>query len=262
MKNIRKKLENELDNIKELKLVVSKSLKKAPEGSLVTSKSNGVTQFFHKTEKTQKKGHYIKKKDNQLIRALAQKDYDLAFYRELERQETGLEKVLRYLPEKNISEVFKNLTKVRKELVHPYILTDEEYVQEWLNIPYEGNHFHEENKKFKTERGEFVQSKSEKIIADKLYMLGIPYRYECPIRIKGKGVIYPDFTILKVSSRSEVYLEHFGMMDQPEYCEKALLRIQELALHGIVLGRNLLVTFESSVVPLDMRTLDVLKDLR
>lgn len=52
------------------------------------------------------------------------------------------------------------------------------------------------------------------------------------------------------------------MMDQPEYCEKALLRIQELALHGIVLGRNLLVTFESSAVPLDMRTLDVLKDLR
>ena len=262
MKKIKEKLEKDLEIIRKLKPVVAKSLKKTPEGSLVISKSNGVIQFFQKTHKNQKKGRYIKKKDDHLIRALAQKDYDLALYHELEKQEKGLEKALRNLPDKNIAEVFKNLTKARKELVDPHIVTDEEYVEAWLNVKYEGNHYHEENKKFKTERGELVRSKSEKIIADKLYMLGIPYRYECPMNIKGKGDIYPDFTILIVSERTEVYLEHFGMMDVPEYCEKALLRIQELAHHGILIGKNLLVTFEASEVPLDVKTLDVLRELK
>lgn len=262
IKKIRQMLEYELEKIRKLRLIVTKSLKKAPEGSLIVSKSNGIMQFFQKTEKSQKKGRYIKKQESSLIHALAQKDYDLALYHELERQEEGIKKALRYLPEKEMTWIFDKLTEVRKGLVDSHILTDEEYVKLWLDVEYEGNHFHEENKKYETERGEFVRSKSEKIIADKLYALGIPYRYEYPIQIKGRGIIYPDFTILVVKSRTEMYLEHFGMMDVSEYCEKALLRIQELARYGIVIGRNLLTTFESSVVPLDIKTLDVLRDLR
>ena len=259
MNKIREELQNELKKIRKLKPIVAKSLKKVPEGSLVVSQSHGITQFFQKTEKKQRKGRYIKKNEKDLIRALAQKDYDLAMYHELEKQERDIEKVLHYLPKQDLSEVFKNLIEVRKELVTPYIVPDEEYVRAWLAVEYEGNRFHEENKKFKTERGEYVRSKSEKIIADKLYLMGVPYRYEYPVRIDKRGIIYPDFTILKVSSRKEVYLEHLGMMDVPEYCEKALLRIQELAHHGIVLGSNLFVTFESADVPLDVKVLDIFK---
>ena len=54
-------------------LEVEKSLKKAPGGSLVLSKSNGVTQYYHKTEHTQKKGKYISSKNKKIIAALAQK---------------------------------------------------------------------------------------------------------------------------------------------------------------------------------------------
>jgi len=39
-----------------------KSLKKAPEGTLVLSKSNGIVQYYHKTKNEQKKGDYISKK--------------------------------------------------------------------------------------------------------------------------------------------------------------------------------------------------------
>ena len=51
-----------------------------------------------------------------------------------------------------------------------------------------------------TNNGEIVRSKSEKIIADLLFMLGIPYVYECPLDTPG-GTIYPDFTILDISTR-------------------------------------------------------------
>ncbi len=259
IKKVKEILSSELAQIRKLKKIVEKSMKKMPEGSLVISKSNGVIQFFHKTEKTQKKGKYIKKSEKKFITALAQKDYDQALHNELTRQEGQLEKALKALPEREIINVFNKLTETRKELVNPHIISDEEYVNQWLSKEYEGNDFWDEYKKFKTERGELVRSKSEKIIADKLYKMGIPYKYECPLRTKKMGTIYPDFTILIVSSRQEVYLEHFGLMDVPEYCEKTLLRIQSLAKEGIVFGKNLFATFESSTVPLDVGILEFLK---
>jgi len=180
-------------------------------------------------------------------------------YSELKKQEIQIEKALKCLPKSKLMDVFANLTEARKPYVEPYIMPDEEYIKQWLSVEYEGNSFHNEHKKFETERGEFVRSKSEKIIADKLYTMGIPYRYEYPLRTSRMGVIYPDFTILLVSSRKECYLEHFGMMDNSDYCERALRRIQDLAHEGILLGKNLFATFESSTVPLDTKSLESLK---
>ena len=73
---IKQILLNELNEIKILKKQVEKSLRKVPEGSLVISKSNGVIQYFHKTNATEKKGKYIDKQKIKLISSLAQKDYD------------------------------------------------------------------------------------------------------------------------------------------------------------------------------------------
>ena len=259
MRKIQQIIKNDLDQVKRLKLEIEKSLKKAPEGSLIVSKSKATIQFFHKENHTQKKGKYIKKNNMKLIAQLAQKDYDQALYRTLKKRETKLEKVLKNLPERDLGETYEKLSVVRKNLVNPRIISNQAYVQQWLAVEYEGNTFHDEYKKFVTERGEKVRSKSEKIIADKLYAMNIPYRYEYPLYIKSTGVIYPDFTILLPSSRKEIYLEHFGMMDDPEYCEKALTRIQELAKNQIVLGRNLIATFESSSVSLDIKCLEFLK---
>ena len=259
MKQIREMLMNELEQNRKLQRIVEKSMKKAPEGCLIVSKSNGITQFFQKTDKMQKKGKYLKKSEEKKIYALAQKDYDIALYNELKKQEVQMEKGLKYLPERELTDVFENLTEARKFYVEPRVISADEYVKQWESEEYESNPFHKENKRFETERGEFVRSKSEKIIADKLYAMRVPYRYEYPLRTERMGTIYPDFTLLCVASRREYYLEHFGMMDNSDYCDKALRRIQELAHEGIVLGKNLFATFESSTVALDIKELEFLK---
>ena len=43
-----------------------------------------------------------------------------------------------------------------------------------------------------TEKGEYVRSKSEKIIADTLTKNNINYVYELPLRLKGYGTVKPD----------------------------------------------------------------------
>ena len=251
---IKQVLTKELQDIKELKKTVEKSLKKCPEGSLVVSKSNGVIQFFQKTSTAQTKGKYLNKQKGKLISALAQKDYDKALLKELQKQEMEIEKALNLLPKENVIQVFEKQVSARKELINPHIVSDDTYRKEWETVSYVGNRYHDENLKFVTEKGELVRSKSEKIIADKLYAMGIPYRYEYPLQVAW-GVVYPDFTILQVRTRKEIYLEHFGMMDNPEYCENALRKLQELASVGVVMGKNLIATFESTTVPLDTKLL-------
>ena len=65
-----------------------------------------------------------------------------------------------------------------------------------------------EHLKYSTEKGELVRSKSELLIADMYYSLGIPYKYEAGVKLRGGIVRYPDFTLLRVRDRKEFYHEH------------------------------------------------------
>lgn len=233
-----------------------KSLRNVPKGALVLSQSNGNVQYYHKTECNQKKGKYISTKNRKLIKALAQKDYDSRFLKHMKVQKSKLCKVIELLSDIDFSKVYSELSDARKKLVHPYVLTDEQYVEKWMSMQYKGKEFFEDTPVLITERGEEVRSKSEKILADKFYSCGIPYRYEYPLNLKGYGIIYPDFVLLNVKERKEIYFEHFGMMDNPEYCQKAIQKLETYAKNRIYIGKNLLVTFETFRNPLDMKTVE------
>lgn len=86
--------------------------------------------------------------------------------------------------------------------------------------------------------------------------MGIPYRYEYPLVLDGNVRVYPDFTILKMPERQEVYLEHFGMMDDEEYVEKALFKLSNYERNDIFLGVNLFITYETGKRPINTRALD------
>lgn len=253
---MKEQLKEKVKEMDKLILEVEKSLKKAPGGSLVLSKSNGVTQYYHKTEHIQKKGKYISSKNKKIIAALAQKDYDLRFLELIKKQKKQIDKAIKLLSDIDLTTIYSELSEARKRHVKPYILTDEQYIEHWLGLQYTGKGFFDDMPVIVTERGERVRSKSEKILADKFFAMGIPYRYEYPVQLKGYGTVYPDFTLLNVRERKEFYLEHFGMMDEPEYSEKAIKKLEDYAKNRIYIGKNLLVTFETLQKPLDMKVVE------
>lgn len=262
MNQIKKNLKKRLSEIRKIKARVDKSLKKAPEGSLVVSSSHGCTQFFHKTADSKNKGAYIAKTNKKLITALAQKDYDVLLKKEIEKQEKLLVRLLKNLPERNLEDIYKQVNPAKREFINPHMETEEQFVDEWLREEYVSNSFHSENLRYVTERGEKVRSKTEKIIADKLYAMEIPYRYESPVYLSGYETLYPDFVILNTRTREEILFEHFGLMDNPEYCQNAISKINKYAQNGYFLGKNLIVTFELPEVPLDMNVLEgMLKEI-
>jgi ATP-dependent exoDNAse (exonuclease V) alpha subunit len=71
-----------------------------------------------------------------------------------------------------------------------------------------------------SEKGEFMISKSEVIIADKLHHNKIQYAYEAPLT-DDKGVtIHPDFTVEDSDTGIIYYWEHLGMLTKDDYRSK------------------------------------------
>ena len=95
-------------------------------------------------------------------------------------------------------------------------------------------------------------------IADLLNKEGIPYRYEYPILLSGLGTVYPDFTVLNVKRRKELYWEHLGMMDDPEYVEKALQKIAMYEENGIFPGESLILTYETRMNPISPKIVNLM----
>lgn len=314
----RNHLQEQLSYIRELKRRAEASLCAAPEGSLRVEMNKGrYPQYYLWPERT-----YLKKQDADLIRQLAQKEYDERILQVLGQQEKAIMYYLKNFPAEDLTDVYEHLPEAKKMVVKPYILTDEQYLENWQNTQAPGRNTYPIENGFLTERGELVRSKSEKIIADKLLYMQIPYKYEEPlnlgqgrtagknegplnlgqnriageyeeplnlghsrtagkvpdkneemsmlvkntdlykheeIRPQGTGrVIYPDFTLLDIRRRRTIYLEHFGMMDNPEYCKKAIEKLELYQANGIYPGKNLIVTMESSLKSIDLRALEQL----
>lgn len=88
--------------------------------------------------------------------------------------------------------------------------------------------------------------------------MGIPYVYEVPLYLEGYGYIKPDFVVLNKKNRREYYWEHLGMMDNKEYCEKAIKKIETFEKNGIFPGENLILTYETYEQPLNIKVVEKL----
>ena len=94
------------------------------------------------------------------------------------------------------------------------------------------NRFLEEGLIHRTERGDLVRSKSELVIADKLYGADIDYAYEKPLVTSG-GTRYPDFTIEDDASGVTYYWEHLGLLEDPAYRARWDRKREEYLKEGI-----------------------------
>ncbi len=224
-----------------------------PEGSLRVSPRNNSVRYFQRMENKSLTEKYLKREQRPLAESLAQKDYNRSFLKKAQYELDKIEKTIRILEGNNADMVYDDLSRYRKIMVKPYIQPDILYAKEWQAEQFKPNPYMENMKIYDTRRGERVRSKSEAILADILCDLGIPYHYEKPLYLEPGIIRYPDFTLLKINSRKEVFLEHLGMLDDEEYMNKTLLKLDEYRSHGIYVGKNLIFTYETTYSPLDIK---------
>lgn len=260
--------EQRVQMLKELDELIRRAesiLKSAPEGSLRVIKNHNTSQYYWKNSKTGNQGKYIRKSNKELIENLAQKEYIEKILPVLEEKRDALMECDQLCDWSIIEEIQKKIQQSKKTFIVPIRLNDDDYAKEWMSkmansmTQMKGQLLNKyplnEDTGIMTEKGELVRSKSEKIIADKLFMMKIPYIYELPLYMKKTGYIYPDFTVLNIQQRKVMYWEHFGLMNREEYCESAIKKIRLYEKNHMYQGQQLITTYETPNQLLDTEIL-------
>ncbi len=239
---------------------------KAVEGSLTIDRSKGHVHFVKRLD--DKTRVYLSDNDEANITILAQKRYNEKIIVTGRKEHMQLKSCLGILEGKKygMSDVTEVLASMPKEL-KPFIRNtlaqaDEDYARRWQSRKLSKrirDEFTEQIDPLKTKRGEYVRSKSELIIADKLYDAGVPYFYEIRKDIPvSRDHFFPDFLVLNKRTRKEYIWEHLGMLEKADYMRATQRKLSEYAKMGYFPGKNMILTFESAGVPLDTEYVDSL----
>lgn len=217
-------------------------LKGSPGGTLVVRSRKKRIYYYHRN-KNSEKGIT---RDKSLIYSLARKTF----------LSTSIS-----IRKKNLALLKKCLSNISTTTPFPYskynspLLNNIMYNQtecEWLSENASCNEYKKENLIYKTASGIYVRSKSERIIADRLFYYGVIFKYE-PAFDTGKGVVFPDFLILK-KDLSLLIWEHNGLSNDKAYNYRSKEKIELYNNAGFYQHHNLICTEEREI--LDVKAID------
>lgn len=242
----------------ELEHVLEERVENSPRGRIQSTLSKKKYPQFYIFEET-KQGYekrYARKAEMGLVRKIAQREYDEEVLKIVRERRTKIEEFIGNMDKRSLEDIYNNSCASRKMLITPIEWSDDEYIEKWIEKMELNGNTYPKPSNIITEKGEQVRSKTEKIIADKLYYNNIPYVYEPKIVLQDGRCLFPDFCMLNLRLRKTFYLEHFGMMDNPEYSARTVEKIEEYQRCGYWQGKNMLYTFETQNRMPDMRNLD------
>ncbi len=247
-----------LDTMRRMVLLCTKSIeklesrvRKMPEGTLAVSKTATRLLYYciNGNERT-----YLGKDKQKLRILLAQKEYCLACISDFAKIRDIMLGVLQKL--ENISKhgALSKMKEQKKKLV-PSLKVFDAADDIWRTT--NTKHVDKNTHPYETDKGDWVRSKAEVIIANMLFSLGVPYIYEYSLNIRGYHY-EPDFYILNCITGNIVIWEHLGLMSDVNYVNRNADKIMNYLSAGFIYGKSLIFTMESDVCK--MRT-DVIRKM-
>lgn len=225
-----------------------------PELRIRTSVERGKLRYYYKNNSSDKYKYVSNTKE---IHRLLVIYYAKKAIVPLKRELSHINHILNKKADDEISSILSKNSPSINALLYPdaLLLSDDVYIQAFKAEKYTPKGFFVNSAKHFSLSGKRVRSKSEGNIVDCLEARNIPFQYEYPINIDGV-CFHPDFRVLRIRDRQIIYWEHWGSMDDPEYVADQLNRLEEYKKVGIELGKNLFVTMESSMYPLNVKMIN------
>ncbi len=122
----------------------------------------------------------------------------------------------------------------------------------WARAQFEQSTYKIEQRTQRTSQGLLVRSKSEALIAEKLYEFGVPFRYEQVLHI-GCRDYFPDFAVRNTRSGKLFYWEHLGLVNNKDYMESCRRKLATYENAGIAPWDNLITTYDDENGNLDLQ---------
>lgn len=230
---------------------------KLPAGMLRTAQHGEVFQYYLRENPEEKNGTYLPRKKEKIAAEYALMEYSEKVIRAAEKELAALKKIVGFYENSAVPErIYEKMSLGKRVLVTPIRISDEEFAETWIRDNSSVPKYREEGKIYETSFGERVRSKSEALIAELYHRRNIPFIYEKPLELKDFVTFRPDFTILDRKRRVEIYHEHMGLLDDEEYRNKAIQKINVYGKNGLFLGDRLIVSFETQKSPLDIKSFE------
>ena len=256
MNNLSREIRERMHALEQIIQEKRKTVEVAPKGIINIAHSDKRVQYYYKDDSKDVKRKYLKKTEESLIRELCQKDYDERVLVSAEKEYTRLKMLQKIYQKGTCEDIYEKIHRDRKNYITPIVLPNDEFVLDWIQQEYIRKGFSDDYPEYYTDNGERVRSKSEILIANALKKYGVPYRYEAPLYLEGLGIIHPDFTVLNIRERKEYYWEHLGKMDDSEYVEQALHRINVYQKNNLFPGDKLILSYETYKHPINSKNID------
>lgn len=227
----------------------NKAFEACPNGRIAQVKRNGKQTFFQVDNVNGKRIRKSINKDVCKLSLLVQKEYLKEECKILENDVIALKKFLDKYEEPFYYNIVKKLPERIANLPKEYLFMAFQK-SDWQAQPYKQSTYMPEKKIHTTSHGLKVRSKSELLIAEKLYEHDIPFRYEQILTIKGTE-FPPDFTI-RTDDDKIIYWEHCGLTNNKKYMSHHKWKMDIYEEAGIVPWKNLIVTYDSENGMLDL----------
>ncbi|MBR5230118.1 MAG: hypothetical protein IKW01_04595 [Firmicutes bacterium] len=245
LEEMRTKLEKRIE-------FVRKAIDACPPGYLLKTKRDNRYEYIHMYyEKGQRKRKRIKL-DSMTMKGLLEKrilEFEISI---LERNYRivceAAEKFTAFSAGQDYGEVMGILSEEYYEIV----FSNAKEVNNGAGPNQSG--FRPEGKTHITSRGLAVRSKSELLIAEKLYEHGIMFWYEEVMEL-GKFSVAPDFTV-KRKDGELVYWEHCGLTGDTKYMAHHRWKMTLYEGVGIVPWKNLIVTYDDEKGRINMAVVE------
>ena len=208
--------------------------------------------------------HYSKRKDGTMKYYIRDKDSRIYVNSDL-RPRMDRIRLKKYL-EKEIKCLEEN-QKLMEQMISGYKKTDYDTINGELNSAYKGtfvpaagvnwrnnipsftqseNPLYPEELIHTTSFGLKTRTKGEMEIAELLYKLGIPFRYEMRLELfddDGKvKIVYPDFSI--PLEDEWFFIEHLGLLNKEKYVKRNAEKLHEYHSNGILMPGQLIFTMD------------------
>ncbi len=224
---------------------------------IYASSKNKKVKFYIR-KKSERNGKYISSKQMELIKKIAQQQYNETLLKKLLHEQKILKQFIRTYTPENFAAIYDKYHYIRKTLVTPLYISNEKYAENWINVKYEPLHFDAGDPAYIVSENLHVRSKSEMIIAQALKNANIPFRYEFPVSFEKHSTFYPDFLCLNKRTREEFFWEHLGMMGDDDYAAKNIHKLNLFIKNGFFPGKNLILTMECKSATIQIETINKL----
>lgn len=199
---------------------------------------------------------YVRQSDLAPIKKLVQKQYEERLQKALLANRSRLARFIKNYDYDFVDQIYQKSAFARKQYISPIIEPRDEFIKDWYEQHPGGMNPYDDPPERDTLRGEKVRTKSEQILADTFYRLGIPYQYEPEFVLNTGYCKYPDFVLLNVIQRKTYYWEHMGLTDEFDYATKNFKKLLVYERNGLILGENLILSLETEDMQLDMKMVD------